>query len=96
MGLFLWIAFLCVGIFQIYLAWHGVEYHWGTWAAVGVIGASFFFRFILPISIGAYIGAVDVMGWEWWVGLLIAAPGLLFLIPAVLVEMMDSIGSRRR
>jgi hypothetical protein len=32
---------------------------------------------------------VDVFGFEWWVGVLVAAPGLLFLIPGLLLSTVE-------
>jgi len=96
MGLILWLLFIAIGIFQFWLAWQGIDYHWGVWPAAAVIFGSLAFRFMLPVSVGSYFGAVDVMGWDWWVGVLVAAPGLIFMIPMVLAEMADSIATRRR
>ena len=48
---------------------------------------------MLPITIGSYFGAVDVMGWDWYVGLAIAAPGLYFVAAALGFTAFDSFKS---
>jgi len=40
--------------------------------------------FPLLSSVGIYFGAVDVMGWEWWIGLLLAFPGVLYTVLGVM------------
>ena len=62
-GLFAWLGFI------------GIEHHLGIWFAWGAILLSFV-GFALPLTIGSYFGAVDVMSWPWWVGVSIACPGV--------------------
>ncbi len=94
-GILLLPVFLLVGLAQIYLGYIGIEYHLGFWAAVAAIAATFMFRFMLPITIGSYFGAVDVLGWPWWGGVLVAAPGLLFIAPAMVMAALEPIFSKR-
>ena len=93
------LLFLVIGSLQLWLGWIGIEYHLGWWAAAG---AGFLFiamRIMLPITIGTYFGVVDIIGWPWWAGLLIAAPGIVFAVPAfvtlVVNEVIDWIQSKR-
>lgn len=79
----LFVAFIGIGILQLYFGYLGIEYHLGPWGALAAVLAAFVFRFMLPITIGTYFGAVDVMGWEWYFALVLAAPGLLFVAPAL-------------
>jgi hypothetical protein len=94
-GFPLFIMFLAVGAVQIYLGFIGIEYHLGGWAAWVAIGLMFVGRLMLPLTIGCYFGAVNVWGWEWWQGLLIAAPGLLFIVPALVMTALEPILQRR-
>jgi len=87
--------FLSVGIAQLVFGYAGIEYHFGHIAAFFGLFAAFGFRFLLPMTIGSYFGAVDVFGWPWWGGLLIALPGLVFLVPAILAAVIDLIKPNR-
>jgi len=86
---------LLLGIGQLWLGYVGIDYHLGFLAAGAAIAAAIFFRFMLPISIGSFFGAVDVMGWPWWGGVLVAAPGLVFLVPALVTTALEPLLSRR-
>ena len=79
------------GIAQMVVGYIGVEYHFGTVWAIVAIFASLMFRFTLPITIGAFFGAMDVLGWHWALSALFVAPGLAFLIPGVLISIYESI-----
>lgn len=94
-GILLLPIFLAVGVAQLYLGYIGIEYHLGNWAAFAAIGALFMFRFMLPVSIGSYFGAVDVLGWPWWGGVLVAAPGLLFIAPALVMAAIEPLFPKR-
>jgi hypothetical protein len=78
------VLFFGFGIVQIVAGYQGIDYHLGgIWAALA-IAVIFFFRFTLPITIGAFFGAMDVWEWHWAFAALFAAPGLLLAIPAML------------
>ena len=91
LGVFGFIIFLGVGIAQMYVGFLGIEYHFGEiWAWVA-IGAAFFLRVMFPLTIGTYFGAVDVLGWPWYGGLAAAAPGLLFILPAMVTGVIETV-----
>lgn len=95
-NLLIWVGvilFLVFGIFQVVVGYQGIEYHLGTGWAIAAIAAAFGFRFMLPITIGTYFGVVDVLEWHWFVGLLIAAPGLIFMVPSVALAVLEPIVS---
>ena len=94
LGVFGFILFLGVGIVQIYAGFLGIEYHLGYWWAVAAIGASFLLRIMLPLTIGTFFGAMDVWGWPWYGAAAFAAPGLLFIIPAMTTAAISSVFSR--
>lgn len=73
------ILFICYGLAQIVAGFAGIQHHLGTGWAIGIIVASLILRFSLPITIGAFFGALNVWHWHWLGAALFAAPGLLFL-----------------
>jgi uncharacterized membrane protein YtjA (UPF0391 family) len=94
-GVPLFIVFFVVGAVQIHLGFIGIEHEIGAWAAWIAIALFFLGRIMPPLTIGSYFGAVSVWGWEWWQGLLIAAPGLLFIVPALVMVAVEPILHRR-
>ncbi|XOY55992.1 MAG: hypothetical protein ACMUJK_14895 [Rhodobacterales bacterium] len=85
------IALIVVGLLQITVGFAGIEYHFGGFWAFAAVVAALWLRFLLPVTIGSYFGAVDVMGWEWYVGVAIAAPGLLFVVPSMVMVALEGI-----
>jgi len=83
--------FIVLGVAQIWLGYVGIEWHLGELWAIGALAVAFIFRITLPLTIGTYFGAVDVMGWDWYVGLLIAVPGLLFILPSMVMAALEPI-----
>lgn len=74
-------AILILGLIQLYLGYIGIENWLGTWWAIGALGVAIFARIMLPLTVGTYLAITNIYNYEWWVGLIIAAPGILFLIP---------------
>jgi hypothetical protein len=82
------IAFFLFTIFQIYAAFLGFDFYFGSmWATIAIV-LSIIFRFPLPISIAAFFGAVNVWHWPWFLAALFISPGLLLLIPGILVLLL--------
>lgn len=94
LGIFAGICFLLIGLAQLGFGLVGIEHHLGWWAVMGAAVALFPFRIMLPITIGAYFGVVDVFGWPWWLGVLIAAPGVFFMFPAFVALLMQGVYKR--
>ena len=85
------ILFIFYGIAQIVAAYVGIDLHFGAvWAGVAIF-AAFMFRFTLPITIGAFFGAMDVWHWHWAFSALFAAPGLAFVIPGVIMSIIEGV-----
>ena len=84
LGIFSGIAFLLVGIVQIFVGYIGIEYHLGTGFAIGALALGFLFRVMLPLTIGTFFGAMNVWGWPWYGAAALAAPGLMFMLPALI------------
>ena len=87
---------LALGLAQMWLGVIGIEHHFGGWAAGGAVLAALIVRIMLPLTVGTYFGIVDVIGWPWWAGVLIAAPGIIFMLPAVIVGIVGAIKERFR
>mgnify|MGYP000991626646 CR=1 FL=1 len=91
LGVFGFIAFLAFGVAQLCAGYAGIEYHLGSvWAFIAIFLA-LGLRFTLPITIGAFFGAMDVWDWHWALAALFAAPGLAFVIPGVLAAIISSV-----
>lgn len=88
------ILFMSYGILQIVAGYAGIDYHIGAVWAVAAIASAFMFRFTLPITIGAFFGAMDVWHWHWGWAALFAAPGLFLLIPGVILSIIGGVKSR--
>ena len=87
------IVFIAFGIAQMVAGYAGIEYEIGAGWAIGAIVVALMFRFTLPITIGAFFGAMNVWGWHWALAALFAAPGLVFVIPGMIASVM-TIGRR--
>ena len=90
MGFLLFILFLVVGLAQMYVGFLGIDYHFGYTAASIAVLCAFFLRIMFPLTIGSFFGAMDVLGWEWYQALLLAAPGLLFVMPAMITSIIEN------
>ena len=88
LGVIGFILFIGFGVAQLAIGFMGIEHDANSfWAWTAVI-AALGFRFTLPITIGSFFGALNVLGWHWSLAALFAAPGLLFVIPGMLVSML--------
>ncbi|KIC44433.1 hypothetical protein RA28_16050 [Ruegeria sp. ANG-S4] len=88
-------AFIAVGIFQAIVGGLGLDYLIGAWAMWLALFALAFFRFSLPLVVGAYFGATEVLEWPWYVGLLCTLPGLIFRIPGLVIETIQTVVLRK-
>lgn len=83
------IIMLVVGIVQFitgYLGlYHSLGWFWGLVASI-IAGM---LRLEFPFMIGTYIFFAYALEWPWPVAALIAAPGLLFLVPGVLAAVLS-------
>ena len=89
------ILFLIVGIIQIFVGYIGIEHHLGGGFAIGALVLGFVFRIMFPLTIGTFFGALDVWGWPWYGALALAAPGLLFIVPALVTAAISSLVEKR-
>ena len=89
LGIIGFLAFLAFGIAQLVAGFAGIELGVGSFWAWTALIVALGFRFTLPITIGAFFGAMNVWGWHWALAALFAAPGLLLVIPGVLTSIIS-------
>jgi len=78
------IGFLAIVMSQMAAGYAGISHSLGpSWACFAILLA-LYFRFTLPISIGAFYGAMTVWGWHWALAFLFVLPGLIFVLPGAL------------
>ncbi len=85
------LAFMAFGISQLVAGYEGIAQGLGHIWAVAALVAALAFRFTLPITVGAFFGAMHVWGWPWFAALLFVAPGLLLLIPGTLAAVFSAV-----
>jgi uncharacterized membrane protein YjjB (DUF3815 family) len=61
----------------------GIDLAAGPWWAAAALGMTMLLRFSLPVTVGAFYGAIHVWQWHWAPALVFAAPGLVFMLPGV-------------
>lgn len=90
------LVFLTIALSQIVLGVIGLEYliGWGgpiiAFVLLGTLNITF------PFTIGVFFAATEVFGWPWYTGALIAMPGLLFVVPSILLSIVEWMKSGRR
>lgn len=85
LGYFFWFSAIIVfAVFQFRAGYIGIAHELGHFWAWFALIAAFLLRFTLPITIGAFFGAMNVWDWHWAVALLFAAPGLIFIFPGMI------------
>jgi hypothetical protein len=85
----LYVAFICFGLLQLACGFWGIEDAAGkVWAWLSLI-AAVSFRFTIPITVGVFLCATNVFHWDWWWAALFAAPGLIFIVPGILVSILS-------
>jgi thiosulfate reductase cytochrome b subunit len=83
-GLLALAAFLVFSSAQIAAGYAGIEHGIGPVWALAAVFSAVFLRFTLPITVGAFFGAMTVWGWHWALAFIFAAPGLIFMLPGVI------------
>jgi len=90
----LFILVMIAGLAQLYLGYIGIEDWLGSAWALGALGLAFFARIMLPLTIGTYLAMTNVYGFEWWIGAIVAAPGLLLIVPALVTDTLSKVFSK--
>ena len=91
LGILGFLIFVTAAIIQTAVGYIGIEHHFGTFVAIVVIILAFVFRLMLPLTIGTFLGAMNVWGWPWYGALALAAPGLLFIVPALITSVLSTV-----
>ena len=89
LNVFGFLAFFAFGLAQFVAGYAGIAFHLGTGWAIAAVIVGLMFRFTLPITIGAFFGAMNVWGWNWALAALFAAPGLIFVVPGVIATVFS-------
>jgi len=87
------IFFLVFAVVQAAIGYMGIEHHLGGGWAIGFLIAAFIFRFSLPLTIGTFFGALNVLDWPLIGAILITLPGLIFMIPGAIAIAIASVSS---
>ena len=87
------IFLLFVGLAQMVIGYLGIEYHLGGGWAIGAVVLAIMFRFSLPLTIGTFFGAIDVLNLSWIVALIITLPGLLLMVPGAIAAGIAGLSS---
>lgn len=91
MGIIVFVIFIIYSIAQMVAGYEGLVFHLGlVWAIVAIL-AAIFLRFTLPMTIFAFLGAMDVWHWHWALAAVFVAPGLVFIIPGVILSIINGI-----
>jgi len=83
-GLFALCVFFVYTTAQMSAAFAGISHGLSQLWALVALCAALLLRFTLPVTIGAFFGAMQIWGWHWALALLFAAPGLIFMLPGVI------------
>lgn len=89
------VLLMAVGIVQVWAGAVGANYYMGAILAGLVVAVCFLLRFMLPLTIFGFLGAVYVWEWPWWGALLLVAPGLLVAVPSMLAQVLGAVGGKR-
>lgn len=85
------IGFFLLGIIQFVAGYAGISDALGTFWAILAVIVGVTLRLTLPLTIGAFFGAMNVWGWNWFASALLALPGLVFLIPGVIANIISAL-----
>ncbi|MBO9380019.1 hypothetical protein GG804_24945 [Sphingomonas histidinilytica] len=87
-------VFLAWGAISVVAAAFGFSLYVPMWIAIGLVIACLFIGFTLPLAIGSFFGALYVWEWHWFFALALAAPGLVLMVPGVLMQVASRILGR--
>lgn len=94
-GIAAFLAVMAFGVIQAIVGYIGIKHGIGTGWAIAALVVAFGFRFTLPLSIGTFFGAMNWLDWHWFWALLLAAPGLLFMVPGFISIFLERVKPRR-
>ena len=84
MNAIIWVL-LILGLVQVVAAFQGLALLIGpVWVVVVLVASLFLGLFPIVVTVGAFMGMLKVWDWPWYFAALFAAPGLLFMAPALM------------
>jgi hypothetical protein len=83
-GFLLMVAFWVFGFVQLAAGFIGIEHYFSSFWAWTALLIAIFFRFTLPIIIGAFLCGPIRMEMSLGIAILFVLPGLVFVIPGLL------------
>ena len=89
MSIGLFMVMIAYGVLQIYAGYVGIEYQLGGGWAIAAVVATLIFRSSIFMVIGAFICALYVWEWHWVWAILFAAPGILLLVPGIVMGLVE-------
>ena len=87
----LMIVIMVAGVAQLYLGYVGIEDWLGNGWALGALALAFFAIIMLPLTVGTFLAMTNVYGYEWWIAAIVAAPGLLLIVPAMVTDTFSKV-----
>lgn len=84
--IFGWLLMLGIPLSWISLGMIGIQEFIGGWLGVvaSIVALVMCLYSLLPMALGVFYCIVWFVGWPWWAGVLIAAPGLVLASPSLL------------
>jgi hypothetical protein len=89
------LAIFLGGMYWLWLGFAGIRVEFGGWWSLAALIAAFVFRFTLPLTVGVFFYVRDVWELHWLAALVVAAPGLLLMLPAVFSLIAEGFGRLR-
>jgi hypothetical protein len=97
LGYVMGLAFCIAALTLCGLAWLGLEDMFGWRWALGGIVLSLMVRINIPVLVGLYFYALNILGWSQMESFAFALPGLLIIVPSMAVEVFSVlVGSMAR
>jgi hypothetical protein len=88
-GYVLGLAFCIAALALCGLAWLGLEDSFGWRWALGGVVIALMVRVNIPVLVGLYLYALNILHWNQVESLAFALPGLLIIVPSMAVEVFS-------
>jgi hypothetical protein len=85
-GYVLGLAFCIAALALCGLAWLGLDDQFGWRWALGGVVLCLMVRVNIPVLVGLYFYALNILGWSQMESFAFALPGLLIIVPSMAVE----------
>lgn len=85
-GYILGVVFCIAAMVLCAFAWLGLDDMFGWRWALGAVVAGLLVRVNIPILVGLYFYALNILGWGQAESIAFAMPGLLIIVPSMAIE----------